>query len=318
MADGTEVVVVKDNTIAEGTEIEGGIIPAQEKEILTPEQERENALQAGIELERQSGVSQLLNKIDTLKNEGRHDEVALVEQEIVEFNKQYETPEVKQEETPEVEQEEETELTPEQQEIADLKAQLEALKNPEVKQEETPEVTPDDEIKEKLNDAGIKYDDVYNEHVKTGTISEETLKGLEKAGFSKDVVQAIVDTKMAQAQEVANTMIADVCGGQEGFDEMSQWMTETMTDEQLDEYNVGVESPHAKVYLQNAMNAYRNAHPVATKPVTVRGNRTQITTADEGYKNQAEMSKDMNDMRYRTDPAFRAKVHEKTTAFYSR
>lgn len=290
--------------IEEGTKIEGGIIPASEPVELTKEEHIANAEALGLQMEIDSQIGDYESQIEVLVNQGRHEEVEQVKLQMNKFIADNETPVVKEE----VKEEVKVELTPAE-EIAELKAKLQALENT----AEEPVVKSDDEIVDTLEKAGMNYDSVYKEHVENGVLSAETLADLEKAGFSKAVVDSIIEIKVAQADAVVNKLITDVCGSQEGFDAMAEWVNENFSEAEIAKYEAGVTTEHAEIYLKDAYNRFQSA---TKAPVVVRGGGKQVTSPSDVYTHEAQITRDMSSNKYKTDSRFREQVARKMDAFY--
>lgn len=204
------------------------------------------------------------------------------------------TSEPTSEETTATESEKETEEAPEK----------ESEKESEDKSEDGSEDKPE---KEQSTEDFDKYSQEYAEK---GELSEETYQELqEKYNISKEVVDRYIQNQHAAVQAVEQAGYA-AAGGQEQFQQMAQWARQNLSESEIQEFNKQVNSqdPNKAVEaVNNLKSKYTDA--VGQEPALVEGEGN--TNTAPGYQSRAEMTRDMRDPRYHSDPAFRAEVERK-------
>lgn len=114
--------------------------------------------------------------------------------------------------------------------------------------------------------------------------------------------------------------VYDEVGGAEKYKELAEWAHENADPAQLEVYNDAVTkgSPEVAAFAAKALSAM---HELATLKahgqqgdLTFPGQTNQMSPGIKPYESDAQMTQDMNDPRYRNDPAFRAKVERKIAA----
>lgn len=156
------------------------------------------------------------------------------------------------------------------------------------------------------------------EFADNGTLSDETFQKFEQAGFSRDVVEAYlrgVSQSQAEAVEITEAQIGQikaVAGGDEGYAELTQWMSANLQAEDLQSFHDTLTSGDFSAILAavTAMNT-RRQQAQGTEG-TLRSGRSPA--AAQGYQTEAEMLEDMRKPEYKTSQAFRDKVAAKIAA----
>jgi len=177
-----------------------------------------------------------------------------------------------------------------------------------------------DAISTLLSQHELSYDDFNAEFDEKGTLSDESFAKLEKAGFSKEMVEQYLRGGVEAAQEnsaqsqLAKQVLTDLkaaVGGEEKFTSMTEWARDGgMNAEQIAAYNEMVTST-SKAQVQAGI-AYLNSMYSEAE-----GTDSTLVNGDPGgedfsaYRSTAELSSDMRDPRYAKDPAFRADVAKK-------
>lgn len=208
--------------------------------------------------------------------------------------------------------EQEGELTPEEQ-ITKLQKELDDLKNKE-KQEEL-DSNPLEPVEKKAEEAGIDIDTMKSEFIKTGELTEEQLKQLNEAGFTKEAIDAYIATKSNIEQKRAVAIMEQTVGSEETYWKMAEWLEANKTDAELAEYNEGVNSKHAKAYIRSAYAEYLQATNKGNQPESkqtlFRGKGSNESQNVAGFKNNAEMVQAMQDPRYGNDVTYTTQVRNR-------
>lgn len=180
------------------------------------------------------------------------------------------------------------------------------------KSEEESEKSDDksDDEEEQKQPSAEDFQRYQQEFAEKGELSDETYQELqEKYNLPKEVVDSYVQNQQAAVQAIEQAGYA-AAGGQEQFQSMAQWAKQNLPEGELKEFNDQVNSGD----VQKAVEAVhqlkqRYTDAVGEEPNLIEGDGSADTAP--GYKSRAELTRDMNDSRYKKDPAFRAEVERK-------
>ena len=153
-----------------------------------------------------------------------------------------------------------------------------------------------------------QFDKFAEEFASSGELSADSFTELENMGYPKEMVETYIQGLQASQTADANAVM-DVAGGQEGYQELTNWAKENMDASELNVYNQMVESntDNAKVAVEWLM-ARREASG-GVEPNLLSGKT--IGSPREEFRSTAEVVSAMKDPRYQSDPAFRRDVEEK-------
>ena len=193
--------------------------------------------------------------------------------------------------------------------------QPEATPSPEEKPKETLEQDfqkqqgAEQEVKTALSKSGIDFDALAAEYDKDGALSAESLTALEKAGYPK----AVVDAYLAGLDALADRYVQEIknlAGGEENYARLIQFIG-SQPQNVIDGFNAAIQTGNiAQIQLALAgVQAQMTAAYGTSNPSVMAG--AQGAGTPTGYQTTAEMTKDMSDPRYQTDPAFTQEVYRK-------
>lgn len=164
----------------------------------------------------------------------------------------------------------------------------------------------------------------YSEELTTGgKLSEKSYADLKTAGYDKAMVDAYIRgltvdsvvTESVQAARVADAQIneiTDSIGGKEALKEMQVWATNGgMTDAQLAAYNAAVSSSDVetvRLAVAGLKHSFVSANGTGENLLSGRNAGEE---AGDVFESRQEATAAINDPRYKTDSAFRAKVAAK-------
>lgn len=165
------------------------------------------------------------------------------------------------------------------------------------------------EVKTALKESGIDFDALATEYDKDGALSAESLAALEKAGYPK----AVVDAYLAGLDALADRYVQEVknlAGGEENYARLIQFIG-SQPQPIIDGFNAAIQTGNiAQIQLALAgIQAQMTAAYGTSNPSVMAG--AQGAGTPTGYQTTAEMTKDMSDPRYQTDPAFTQEVYRK-------
>ena len=149
-------------------------------------------------------------------------------------------------------------------------------------------------------------DAFYND----GELSEENYKALEENGIPREFVEAYVRGQEASMEsEVAD--ITNSIGGQENYDAMIQWASESLPADEIDTFDtiVSESSPEAaKLAVKGLYARYRSES--GSGPINIAQGQTS-GAAVQPFNSNAQVVEAMKDRRYETDPAYREEVERR-------
>lgn len=174
---------------------------------------------------------------------------------------------------------------------------------------EQPDASNDLAIKEEVEKRGVDFDALSEEFVANKTLSEESYKKLEEAGFPKELVNDYIRLKSFEADNLTKEIKGSV-GGEEKFAMMVDWARKSYPPEQLKAYNSAVNSGDVGL-MRQAVDALSLSYARAngSMPNLVMG----ANGAPSGsiYRDQAEFLRDIQDPQYKASEAFRNDVQSK-------
>lgn len=169
-----------------------------------------------------------------------------------------------------------------------------------------------------LENAGIDPSAAAAEYEQNGTLSEETLQSYVDAGIPREMIDAYmrgVDQNRTAATAAADAEIAQikaVAGGEEGFNQLEQWIASNVPAAEVAQYVDAVNSNDAakgKAAVE-AMVARRAADLGIEGQLTGGKNPGGVT----GYATEGDMLADMAKPEYKTSQSFRDQVAAKIAA----
>ena len=168
-----------------------------------------------------------------------------------------------------------------------------------------------------LSNVGLDYNEIHEEVTNNGQLSEETYQKLAEKGLSKNVVDSYIAGRQSkvssESQEVDQftSQMIELVGGEESFNQMADWASQSLSEQELNDYNEAVSSGDpfkAHKAVMDLQGKYEKAF--GKSPNLVRGNKSK-STQPQGFKSNAELVRAMQDARYKTDPAYRQEVQQK-------
>ena len=163
-----------------------------------------------------------------------------------------------------------------------------------------------------LQKAGIDQDQLSKEWQESGKLTDESYSKLEKAGYSKSMVDQYLAGSKAGEQEavLVQADIEQIKGSVESFDAMSTWAKANADPADLKSFNEMVSAGNK----QQAMAAvsWMNSKYVAaegSEPTLMGGGETG--TDFSAFRSVAEVTTAMKDSRYGKDDAYTKDVMQK-------
>ena len=260
-----------------------------------------------------------------------------------EYNNDFETPEEEELETDEEEEEQEEEsYNPEDDEDEDDYLDDEDLNHDqndendededENDEDEDEEDNEEDEaasaIKEELKaltaqgdaaavllaKSNISYNALKEEYRTNGELSEKTLAQLEKAGYTRELVENFIEGQQARYEASYGVYIRNAVGGDKEYARLIKWAGNNLSSQEINRFNKAVTSNDVDIALVAVENlANRMEKAKGTPPELIEGKPT-AEHHTKGYASLAEMAAAMDDPRYEKDMAYTKRVERRIIA----
>lgn len=166
------------------------------------------------------------------------------------------------------------------------------------------------EVAEALDNVGIDFDVLQSEYNELGGLSEDAYGALEEAGFSKQLVDTWIKGQEASNAEY-QAAVFDTVGGQESYNQMIAWAADSLSPQEIAAYDRAVDSGDidmVKLAVSGLTQKYQSAEGVDPSLI---GGQTNDSTGGSTYDSWAQVTADMKDPRYESDPAYRQTVSSK-------
>ena len=253
-----------------------------------------------------------------------------------EYNNDFETPEEEELETDEEEEEQEEEsYNPEDDEDYDDDLDDEDLNHDENDEDEDENDEDEDEedeaasaIKEELKaltaqgdaaavllaKSNISYNALKEEYRTNGELSEKTLAQLEKAGYTRELVENFIEGQQARYEASYGVYIRIAVGGDKEYARLIKWAGNNLSSQEINRFNKAVTSNDIDIALVAVENlANRREKAKGTPPELIEGKPT-AEHHTKGYASLAEMAAAMDDPRYEKDMAYTERVERRIIA----
>lgn len=199
--------------------------------------------------------------------------------------------------------------------LAKAYSELESKQSQETKSDEPKQepIKPDsleiETAEEAVENAGLNMEALQSEYNETGTLTDKSYEALEKAGVSKDYVNAFIAGQEAIAGNIARDVRSTV-GGDEQYSDMVNWAKNSLEPNEVAAYNNAVNSGDIET-VKLAVGGLKARFDASngSEPNLLTG-KTAANVAD-GYQSWAQVTAAMNDARYSNDPAYRDSVQQK-------
>lgn len=150
--------------------------------------------------------------------------------------------------------------------------------------------------------------DVFKEK---GELTPDVIDDLSKMD-SKELVKAYMDfyskNQQQSLQQNAITDIQNIAGGEQGYNDLVQWASTNLPEQDVLEFNKVAESnnvPAIKFAVEALNNRYKNSEGYEGQLIT---GRSPTNDGLKPYRSHAELVRDIGNPLYNSDPAFRQDV----------
>lgn len=172
---------------------------------------------------------------------------------------------------------------------------------PKEKAEKTEEA-PSSKTVEVISGASQEFSD-------KGELSDKSFVELEKAGISRDMVEAYIRGQESLATSQALDIQNEV-GGNANYNAMADWASENMSDGDLDGFNSIVERGSVDQAKMAVKGLYAQFISAGGQPPELSQGGTSGSSV-KPFGSAAQVTEAMRDPRYSSDPAFRQNVENR-------
>lgn len=143
-----------------------------------------------------------------------------------------------------------------------------------------------------------------------GELSEDTFKSLESVGITREMVATYIDGQQAVVNQLQSAAY-EPFQGKDGYEAAANWAAENLDESEIQAIDLQLTSSNPAIVAQGAKALLsRFKQDGNYEPPVIRGSGNSMQSGAT-YRSRAEMVKDMNSPRYRTDSGFRKEVEEK-------
>jgi len=169
---------------------------------------------------------------------------------------------------------------------------------------------PEDAAGKAVADAGLDMSSLNTEYQTNGQLTQESYDKLAKAGITADVVDGYIEGQKARVQVMQSEAHA-VTEGKEGYEAMIEWAKANATPTEIQAYNKAVNSSvqSERELAVRGMWARYGADSGNTGNLIT--NKVNLKGGEGSYESRAQMMTDMQNPKYKSDPAFRKSVETK-------
>lgn len=169
-------------------------------------------------------------------------------------------------------------------------------------------------IKEDLKSKGVDFNSAVKEYEKTGSLSEETVEALNKAGYPPEVIEAFIEGRIAMEERFTNAIYESV-GGEKEYRSIVNWASQNLNKKSIDAFNRAIDNNNinAITLMLDGMKAKMVAK-MGTAKKSIHGGASAPKNSPKGYSTKTEMIKAMSDPRYGRDPEYTRMVEQQMWA----
>lgn len=183
---------------------------------------------------------------------------------------------------------------------------------------EEQELSPDDmqdiayteasEVASLLDERDLDFNVFQEEYNNLGYLTDEAYGALEEAGINKQMVDTWLQGQEAIVQQSVSDIFSTV-GGQENYQQMLEWASDNLTDNELNAFNSTVDrlDDAARLAVTGLYARFLNSEGMA--PRLMYGDAS-VDTAPR-YESLAQLTEAMRNPKYSSDPAYRAEVQKR-------
>lgn len=169
-------------------------------------------------------------------------------------------------------------------------------------------------IKEDLKGKGVDFNSVVKEYETKGSLSEETIEALNKAGYPPEVIEAFIEGRVAMEERFTKAIYESV-GGEKEYRSIVYWASQNLTKKSIDAFNRAIDNNNinAITLMLEGMKAKMVAK-MGTAKKSIHGGASAPNGSPKGYNSKADVIKAMSDPRYGRDAGYTRMVEQQMWA----
>lgn len=169
-------------------------------------------------------------------------------------------------------------------------------------------------IKEDLKGKGVDFNSAVTEYETKGSLSEETIEALNKAGYPPEVIEAFIEGRVAMEERFTKAIYESV-GGEKEYRSIVNWASQNLTKKSIDAFNRAIDNNNinAITLMLEGMKAKMVAK-MGTAKKSIHGGASAPNGSPKGYNSKADVIKAMSDPRYGRDAGYTRMVEQQMWA----
>ncbi|WP_295789439.1 capsid assembly protein [uncultured Veillonella sp.] len=166
------------------------------------------------------------------------------------------------------------------------------------------------EVQKDLESKGLNFEELSNEYLEKGELSEESLAKLEQSGYPRALVDSYLDNLNLRAEKFVNEVVS-YAGGEQQFDNVKAFVSSQGTEAEQ-AFNAVLETGNLSLIKShlNGIKAQMGQSFGTTKP-TIMGVGSSNTQVSLGFETKQQLVDAMSDKRYGVDKRYTKEVQEK-------
>ena len=181
-------------------------------------------------------------------------------------------------------------------------------------QEEQEDLPPTENSTEEVDSQTSAIMSASEEFSSNGQLSDETYSNLEKSGLSRQLVDSYIAGQEALIASGEAELLSQV-GGREAYEDMANWASENLSENQLNAYNSALEGTdeQASLALDWLSSKYQQANGSSSSLIQGETKGSGVSVFESRAQVMAAMSERdaTGRKRYETDPAYRKEVERR-------
>tara|TARA_B100000900_G_scaffold297261_1_gene255786 strand:- start:2283 stop:3032 length:750 start_codon:yes stop_codon:yes gene_type:complete len=171
--------------------------------------------------------------------------------------------------------------------------------------EETPEEAPAGVDPETFAALSEEFDE-------TGDVSEESRSRLAETGIPREFIDEYIEGQKIMAETAIKDVYQSV-GGEDNYNNMLNWATNNLSDQEIDVFNDLVAGSPQEVQMAVAGLYARYSQQAPTQPTQplMQGEPSSDLASGSTFQSRAQITEAMSDPRYKKDPAYRNEVYRR-------
>lgn len=169
-------------------------------------------------------------------------------------------------------------------------------------------------IKEDLKSKGVDFNSAVKEYETSGSLSEETIEALNKAGYPPEVIEAFIEGRVAMEERFTKAIYESV-GGEKEYRSIVNWASQNLNKKSIDAFNRAIDNNNinAITLMLEGMKAKMVAK-MGTAKKSIHGGASAPNGSPKGYNSKADVIKAMSDPRYGRDAGYTRMVEQQMWA----